>query len=286
MIIKTCCAEEGALRAVLSAYGKPLAIAFSGGVDSRALAFCALRAGLDVVALHAFGPHIPAAETAYALDFAQRVGLPLLKIEFDPLALPGVADNGKERCYFCKKALIAAMAEALNDCEATEQAFAAVAGTRPRKINLKVGVYGGRTLCDGSNADDLLAYRPGMVALREDGVLSPLAGAGLSKAAIRRMAQLAGMENPQQASRPCLLTRLAYGMNPNAEILRRLADVEAELQVTLGIDNFRLRLTPEPLLQCPELAPRQRHMALEVLARRGFTGTAILEGNTISGFFD
>ena len=134
----------------------PLAVAFSGGLDSRFLCFALRRAGCDVLALHATGPHVPQAESEAARRWARAQGLPLLEVRHDPLSLPEVAVNSRERCYACKRALMRRLREAL-----------AAAG-------------GCRILCDGSNADDLTAFRPGQRAVREAGVLSPLALAGQS----------------------------------------------------------------------------------------------------------
>ena len=84
----------------------PLAVAFSGGLDSRFLCHAARLCGCDVLALHARGPHIPPEESAQAAQWARENSLPLLLVDFDPLALPEVAANSRERCYGCKKGLI------------------------------------------------------------------------------------------------------------------------------------------------------------------------------------
>ena len=156
-------AAAGRLKELLK--GRSLAIAFSGGLDSRFLAFSAQRAGADVLLLHVTGPHIPPAETAYALQWAENHGLHCLSIPFDPLQKAEVKQNGRERCYAGKAALFAAVSRRLKE----------IGGA-------------GRTLCDGTHAGDLRVWRPGLRALREAGVLSPLAEAGLDKAAIRRAA--------------------------------------------------------------------------------------------------
>ena len=91
----------------------PLAVAFSGGLDSRFLCFALRRAGCDVLALHATGPHVPQAESAAARRWARAQGLPLLEVRHDPLPLPEVAVNSRERCYACKRALMRRLREAL-----------------------------------------------------------------------------------------------------------------------------------------------------------------------------
>ena len=223
----------------------PLAVAFSGGLDSRFLCFALRRAGCDVLALHA----------------TRAQGLPLLEVRHDPLPLPEVAVNSRERCYACKRALMRRLREAL-----------AAAG-------------GCRVLCDGSNADDLTAFRPGQRAVREAGVLSPLALAGLRKQELRDLGAAWGLDDPQQAARPCLLTRLAYGMHPEPALLARLAAAEAGLAALPGLGDFRLRLTPGPVLQAAVLPDGLWPQVMQVLDAHGFGGAGIVEG-TVSGFFD
>lgn len=206
-----------------------LSVALSGGVDSRFLVHMAQRAGCRVHVLHAAGPHVAERETRHALHWARARGLGVTVVPFDPLELPPVASGAQDRCYHCKKAMMLALL--------------ATATPHP--------------LCDGTNADDLAAHRPGLRALRELGIRSPLAEAGLQKADIRRTGEATGLEDPQQAARPCLLTRLPYGMSPEAGMLRNLARAEAALE-DMGLDDFRLRLRTglPPLLQLGPLSPR------------------------------
>ena len=299
----------------------PLVVAFSGGIDSRFLSHAALLSGCDVLAVHARGPHIPAGESAHALAWAEGRGLPLLVVDFDPLSLPEVATNSRQRCYACKTGLLAAIGAAL-----------ARAGQQ------------GRVLCDGSNADDLVAYRPGLRALQEADVMSPLAESGMDKAAIRAAARATGLDDPDQRARPCLLTRLAYGLAPDADVLARLAAAEEALSGLAGLEaprfsekapaaaaacmaagsgaphapgapdvidatgaahgenvaghgtdaektvsplgDLRLRLTPSPVLQVEALPPELAGRVQEILAQHGFTGCELRVGQGISGFFD
>lgn len=291
----------------------PLVVALSGGIDSRFLCHAAQLCGCGVLAVHARGPHIPAGESAWALSWTQRRGLPLLVVDFDPLPLPEVTNNSQERCYACKTGLLAAIGAALTQ-----------AG-QP-----------GRILCDGSNADDLNTFRPGLRALKEAGVVSPLAQAGMSKAAIRAAARATGLDDPEQRARPCLLTRLAYGLEPQRETLVRLAAAEEELAaLTLpdlsfadvaampdaaspvtalcsatktakgesgathrpctgqdrevavsALGDLRLRLTPQPVLQVESLPTELVGKVEEILARHGFVGCELRVGQGISGFYD
>ncbi|MGE9984186.1 PP-loop family protein [Desulfovibrio sp. SGI.169] len=251
----------------------PLAVALSGGLDSRFLCHAARLCGCDVLALHARGPHIPPEESAQAAQWARDVGLPLLMLDFDPLALPEVARNSRERCHGCKKELIAALRALLRERRAGESRD--------------------RLLCDGSNADDLRAFRPGLRALAEARVRSPLAEAGLGKPAIRALAAATGLDRPEQQARPCLLTRLAYGLSPDAALLARLARAEAALARLPApedgwpaLGDFRLRLRPAPLLQVTRLPEALRPRVEALLAAHGFAPCDIRRADDISGFFD
>lgn len=240
----------------------PMAVALSGGLDSRFLLHMGQRAGIELCAVHAQGPHIPAAESAWARQWTAARGISLLVLDFDPLALEGVRDNSPERCYYCKQHLLRSMRAALRSQPTAQWC-----------------------LCDGTNADDCHSHRPGLRALKEEGIRSPLAECGVDKAHIRAWAALTGLEQPAQAARPCLLTRLAYGMQPSPALLHSLAQTEAAL-AQLGLQDFRLRLTPSPLLQSTPLSTEQRERARTVLAQHGFGETEILEEATIGGFFD
>ncbi|MDY4163817.1 MAG: ATP-dependent sacrificial sulfur transferase LarE [Sutterella sp.] len=173
-------------------------IAYSGGLDSRFLAFAAKRAGFQVRLLHVRGPHIASSETREAVDGARELGLEAELFDIDPLKLPALAGAGRERCYVCKTGLFTELLR--------------IAGSEP--------------LCDGTNHSDLSGYRPGRRALLELGIHSPLEEAGLSKPDIRALAARLGMSRPDQAARPCLLTRFPYGALPSAEQLRLTAEAE------------------------------------------------------------
>ena len=236
----------------------PLAVALSGGLDSRFLTHAARFASCDIVLLHASGPHVSPRESARTKMWAAGQGLPLRVIPFDPLILPAVAENSRERCYFCKKALLETL--------------------RP--------YASGYTLCDGTQADDLLhPHRPGLRALKEAGLRSPLAEIGLGKTQIRELADLSGLMHPEQPARPCMLTRLAYGLRPESRILERLATAEAALE-DAGLRDFRLRLTPAPQLHVLALPEDMRDAVTRVLAGHGFAGAQLVHVESLSGFFD
>ncbi|MDL2271753.1 hypothetical protein LJC23_01825 [Desulfovibrio sp. OttesenSCG-928-I05] len=262
------------LQEILAPMGA-IAVAFSGGLDSRLLIHSALLAGLDVTAIHVSGPHIPAAEEAEAAAWAAARAVPLITVQLDVLAISAVAAGARDRCYHCKRALFDAMLDA--------------AGALP--------------LCDGTNASDKTKYRPGLKALEELGIRSPLAEAGLTKAAIHALAEETGMDRPGQAARPCLLTRLDYGLTPEAGMLaaidaaeRAVAAMLCRHRLTRRPDvpgepvDFRLRVENGPrysLHLATENIPTHLEKALHaLLEERGFTGASLVSGSEISGHFD
>ena len=201
-----------AMRAV--AVGDRLNIAYSGGLDSRFLAFAAKRAGLDVRLYHATGPHIGDDETREAVEAAKALGLTVTLVPVNPLDIPKLAEAGKKRCYVCKAVLMATL--------------------------LKV-VDGGK-LCDGTNHSDRNVYRPGKDALKELGVVSPLAVAEITKSEIREVGRALGFPHPEQAARPCLLTRFPYGVLPDVRLLALTARIETVIGTYPDMEALRFRL--------------------------------------------
>lgn len=248
------------------------ALAYSGGLDSRFAAHAAQRTGFTPLLLHIRGPHVPPAETAYARRWAAWRGLPLREITVDPLNLAAVAAGARDRCYACKFALFSRLRD----------------------------VAEGLPLCDGTHASDAQGYRPGRKALAELGVVSPLALAGLTKDDIRDLGRLTGLEHADQAARPCLLTRLDYGMRPTSALLSRLGRGEQAVADVLRLacgeqaPDFRLRLTAPG---CWELHVRPRNgrelppplkERLERALRESadVTVARIVELDSLSGYFD
>ncbi|MDR0339398.1 MAG: hypothetical protein LBH65_03875 [Desulfovibrio sp.] len=265
----------------------PLAVAYSGGLDSRFLAHAAANLErVDFVLFHATGPHLSPRESAAASAWAGERGFALGLAPVDPLVVPEVRANGRERCYFCKRALFTALAGAA-------AGHPLLAGRR-------------FTLCDGSNASDKDGYRPGLRALGELGVFSPLAEAGLRKDDIRLLAARSGMDRPEQKARPCLLTRFAYDMAPDQTILAALARAEDAVEDIMAggfgphVPDFRLRLTslrPLPARSGParyvcELhlerpVPAAMEAALaEAVAAAGFARPKLVSAGVISGYYD
>ncbi|NLW82504.1 MAG: tRNA(Ile)-lysidine synthetase [Desulfovibrionales bacterium] len=241
-------------------------LGYSGGIDSRFLAHAAIHARVPVELVHGTGPHIAPDETAYAARWAEGRKLPLRLLYIDPLQLPAVAQGGKGRCYVCKRHLFEQMAA------------------------VTIGPF-----CDGSNASDASLFRPGQQALREFGIHSPLAEAGLDKPWIRDLARLTGLEHPGQQARACLLTRLPYGVPPTQDVLSSLARGEHLIGNALAVEGlaetpFRLRLGNaghyELHVETPSLSSGLREVLGKALTEAGFHGVDILAMATVSGYFD
>lgn len=190
-------------------------IALSGGTDSTYLAsFAAGVKGLKVMAVTVTTPYMFSSEVSDAAAFCKSAGMKHMEIG---MAMPGtVVSNPPERCYLCKKEVMKAVTGA-----AREGGYACV--------------------FDGTNADDLLDYRPGMKALGELGIRSPLAEAGLTKSEIRELAREAGLDVSDKPSNTCLLTRFPHDTPLTEENLRRAEEAE-RLTTEMGFIGARVRI--------------------------------------------
>ena len=195
-----------------------ICVAYSGGLDSRFLSFCAKKLGFRVNLLHIIGPQIAPDETADALKDAEDLGLEPILVPAASLTLPELARAGVNRCYVCKTHLFTELSD----------------------IARKAGCLG--PICDGTNTSDLSVYRPGIKALRELKVESPLVKAGISKPRIREIGRIVGFPHPEQAARPCLLTRFPYGATPQSSQLEAIADAELLVAQDPVGRNLRFRI--------------------------------------------
>ena len=191
-----------------------VAVACSGGLDSSLLLMAA-RLALDdrVLALTVATPYMAAHEIAQARELTGTLGVRHWVLE---LPMPAeIADNPPDRCYLCKRALFAELKSV-----AVREGFA--------------------WLADGSNRDDLADYRPGMRALCELAIRSPLLEAGLGKTEIRRYARALNLAVWDKPASACLLTRLPHGTEIHPDQLRRVEAAENALRA-LGFRTVRVR---------------------------------------------
>ena len=195
-----------------------VAVAFSGGVDSSYLLYAAKAAGCEVRAYFIKSQFQPLFELHDAQRLAESIDVPLTLGTLDTLSDAQISGNPPDRCYHCKKAILAKLRE-----------LAATDGIT--------------VLCDGTNADDDDSDRPGMRAAREQGILSPLRDCGLAKAEIRSLSKQAGLFTHDKPSYACLATRVPIGMPMTQEALQLIEKAEAAL-FSMGFSGFRVRLTP------------------------------------------
>ena len=193
-----------------------VAIAFSGGVDSTYLLYAAARYAQECMAYYVKSAFQPQFEYEDAVRFCENAKLPLRCLSVDVLAYPEVTDNPENRCYYCKQRIFTSIYEA-----AKEDGFT--------------------VLLDGTNASDDADSRPGMRALRELSVLSPLRICGLTKAKIRELSKEAGLPTWDKPAYACLATRILTGEEITGEKLAITEKAESILR-EMGFRDFRARM--------------------------------------------
>ncbi|MEM0453182.1 MAG: ATP-dependent sacrificial sulfur transferase LarE [Sulfolobales archaeon] len=198
--------------------GGVVAVSFSGGVDSSVvLATAALSIGSEnVIAITAVSPIRFEEDVRWAKIVANHLNVKHLLIEVDELSDPKFIANPPSRCYFCKRLL----AEKL--------------------VNVAKG-YGVKVIVDGSNASDLLDFRPGHSAFREAGIRSPLLELNITKDEVRVIARALGLQNWNEEPRTCLATRVPYGDLLTIEKLQRIKEAEHLVREIVGITLVRVR---------------------------------------------
>ncbi len=195
-----------------------VAVAFSGGVDSSYVLYAAMQWATDVQAYFVKSAFQPQFELDDASRMAEHLGANMRVLTVDVLANAHVTANPPDRCYFCKRAVFGAILSA-------------------------AAKDGYEVILDGTNASDSADDRPGMRALREYGVLSPLRECGLTKADVRRLSRAAGLFTWDKPSYACLATRVPTGEPITQEKLQNVEAAEGFL-AQLGFKDFRVRLMP------------------------------------------
>lgn len=219
-----------------------VALAFSGGVDSAYLLYAAVTSGANVTAYYVKTPFQPQFEYDDAVKLATDLGAEMKTIHLDVLQDKNVIANPANRCYYCKKRIFSAILAA-----AQEDGFSIV--------------------IDGTNASDDASDRPGMVALQELQVRSPLREAGLTKAEIRRLSKEAGLFTHDKPAYACLATRIPAGTRITPELLKKTEICEEYLK-NMGFSDFRIRyFEGSARLQLPEAQiPALLEKRAEILA--------------------
>ncbi len=192
-----------------------IAIAFSGGVDSSFLLYRAHKVNRSgIIGITIRTPYIPAREIDEAIEFTEKYGIrhKILELSFPDM----IRTNPIERCYLCKKTLFN---ELLNFAEENNY----------------------KNIVDGTNADDAGDYRPGMKALKEMGIRSPLMEAGLTKIDIRELSRVEGLDIWDKPAMACLLTRIPYDTEIKEGMLRMIEQAE-QILFEKGYPGTRVRV--------------------------------------------
>ncbi|MDF3001799.1 MAG: hypothetical protein K0Q48_1918 [Bacillota bacterium] len=193
-----------------------VAVAFSGGVDSTFLLKTAQEVlGDRVVAVTARSCSFPERELNEAIRFTKENKIQHLIVDSEELDIEGFASNPLNRCYLCKHELFSKM----------------------REIAWKNGY---REILEGSNMDDMGDYRPGLDAVSELGIKSPLRYAELSKEEIRILSKEMGLPTWEKQSFACLSSRFPYGESITAEKLK-MVDLAEQILLDLGFRQVRVR---------------------------------------------
>lgn len=248
------------LKGYLADLGK-IAIAFSGGVDSTFLLKVAYMVlGDNAIAITVNGAIHPAWEIEESKKIANKIGVRHVVLDINIFENEDIVNNPPDRCYHCKLAVFSMIKEVAKS-------------------------YGIEKVADGSNIDDVGDYRPGMKALRELGILSPLKEVGLGKGEIRMLSKELGLPTWNKPALACLATRIPYNNRITQEVLSMIDSGEYFLR-SLGFTQVRLRhmgniakieVLPEDISRVIEL----REEIVKKLKEIGYTYITVdLEGYT------
>lgn len=209
------------LHAIIDAYTKAdSVVAFSGGADSSLLLKIAVlhakANGTKVYAVTANTELHPGGDLEISKSVAKEAGAEHIVLQINELENEQIQNNPVDRCYICKKFLFTGIKE-------------------------KADLLHAEVIMDGTNTDDLLSYRPGLRAIEELGVKSPLKEAGLNKSDVRKLAEEYKVSVADRPSAPCLATRFPYGTKLTMEHMEKVDKGEAYLK-TLGLYNVRIRV--------------------------------------------
>ena len=194
-----------------------VALAFSGGVDSAYLLYAAIQAGCDIHAYYVKSAFQPEFELEDAKRLVKELDATMTVLNLDVLSDSNITSNPANRCYFCKKKIFSKIIEAAK-------------------------ADGYDVIIDGNNASDDVNDRPGMKAVQELQVRSPLRECGITKTEVRRRSKEAGLFTWNKPAYACLATRIPTGVTITAEKLHATEISEKALS-DLGFTDFRIRLS-------------------------------------------
>jgi pyridinium-3,5-biscarboxylic acid mononucleotide sulfurtransferase len=212
-------------------------VALSAGVDSSLVAILAKKAlGQQALAVTGVSESLASTELEIAVKTAREIGIEHITVETDELRNPSYVSNSGDRCYHCKQTLYHEL----------------------RKI---ADTYGYEAIMDGTQKDDLGDHRPGLIAAREQGVLSPLLYSGFSKNDVREAARSLGLAIWDKPAMPCLSSRVPEGQTVTVQKLEMIDRAESYIRSVVPLRDLRVRnhLGTARI----EVAPDERHLFFE-----------------------
>ena len=196
---------------------KNVLVALSGGVDSALVAYSAYeKLGKSAIAVTADYKTLAQEELEYAKKISSEIGIKHIVIEYNELANESFVKNDNNRCFYCRSELSEHLLEIAKE-------------------------FGSDMIVDGTNIDDLGDYRPGVLALHENGIRSPLAEVGFSKEMVREVAKNVGLSVYDKPSNSCLASRIPWGQRVTAERLARIEIGEKIVKQLTGAKQVRVR---------------------------------------------
>jgi len=192
-------------------------VALSGGVDSALVAYSAyVKLGKSAIAVTADYKTLAQEELEYAKKISLEIGIKHIVIEYSELNNENFVKNDDKRCFYCRSELSEHLLGVAKE-------------------------FGSDIIVDGTNIDDLGDYRPGVLALHENGIRSPLAETGFSKKMVRKVAKNVGLSVYDKPSNSCLASRIPWGQSVTAERLARIEIGEKIVKQLTGAKQVRVR---------------------------------------------
>ncbi len=226
--------------------GKKILVAFSGGIDSTLILYLAKEYGNEVKGVLIHTPLTPTQEINQAKQFSVLLKVPLIIHEFNSLLISEIHENLPNRCYHCKKGIL----EIMNDIAKKEE------------YDL---------IIDGTNYSDLNLHRPGLLALKESNVKSPLAEGKFTKSDIISLTQILSLPSENISSQACLASRIPFNMEITEDLLTKIDKAEIFLRKQIKDSSIPVRVRVHKLLPSNHLLARIESSArlIELINNKG-----------------